>query len=146
MTEFVARAKDQYKNWVYGAAFKHINRQPCPISDKITEKDISYYIIKSGFADWNMPTPIDCVEVNKDGICWQCPETPYFEHDILKVVDEFNDEIIGDVFFYNGAFLFALEEDNWITIPNLMEMGYEITLLGNSIDNPELLQGEDPCS
>lgn len=141
MTEFVARAKDRYKNWVYGAAFKHINRQPCPISDKITEKDISYYIIKSGSADWNMPTPIDCVEVNKDGICWQCPETPYFEHDIIKAVDDLTeDEVVGEILFFQGAFLFPIEEDELITIPNLIERGYNISLLGNSIDTPELLE------
>ena len=138
MTEFVARAKDINKNWIYGTAYKHVNRQPCPIGDKIVEKDISYYIIKSGFADWNMPTPIDCIEVHKGTVCWQCPETHYFEKDIIKVTDEFEEDVIGDVFFHDGAFLFALEEDRWITIPNLMEMGYKIELIGNLVDNPEL--------
>ena len=50
--------------WVYGGYHKHIARQICPIGDdKLNDSDIKHLIVQSGFADWNMPKPLQAVEV-----------------------------------------------------------------------------------
>lgn len=46
------------KKWIYGGYHKHIKRQVSPIGDELKENDIQHLIIISGFADWNMPRPL----------------------------------------------------------------------------------------
>ena len=135
MTEFIAKAKIfGTDNWKEGQIIGS-NVIMCTCKKEPAIKQHSF---------WYIDAP--AYYINPETVCWKCPETPYFEKDIIKVTDEFEEDVIGDVFFHDGAFLFALEEDRWITIPNLMEMGYKITLLGNTIDNPELIEDESNIS
>jgi uncharacterized phage protein (TIGR01671 family) len=65
MKQYKFRAKLLNSNdWIYGYYFKHLNRTPCPLGDKITDKDYKHYILQSGFSDWNMPKPIEAHEVD----------------------------------------------------------------------------------
>lgn len=51
----------EIKEWVYGYLFEHEPPLQC-ISNR--EKETSrYFILKTGFADWNMMRPVDMVEV-----------------------------------------------------------------------------------
>jgi hypothetical protein len=120
MTEFIAQAKRKDNGeWIEGAVIKF--KGDCEVCDY---------------------SSIDCsrYDVNPETVRYKCPKTPYFEHDVLKVVDDLGEEVIAEILFFQGAFLFPIEEDELITIPNLIECGYNISLLGNSIDTPELLE------
>lgn len=59
---FKAIRKDNGKE-VQGAYLEHINRQICVLGDYLKPEDITHYIIFGGFADWNMPIPVQMVEV-----------------------------------------------------------------------------------
>lgn len=135
MTEFIARAKRTDNNtWVVGSVFNgqltaEVNVTPEFGAFFLTDKPRT--LIEHDHVAF---------EVNKKTVCYQCPDTPYFEHDVLKVIVDNDEEVIDEVFFAQGAFIFAIQEDEWVTLPILMEMGYTITHLGNSIDNPDLIQ------
>lgn len=54
--------------WVYGAYLKHQRITPCPVGHKVTKDDFQHLIIKSGFSDWNMPKPLNAIEVASDSV------------------------------------------------------------------------------
>ncbi len=54
---------------IEGAYLEHINRQVCALGDDCFKpEDITHYIIFSGFADWNMPKPVQMVEVISESV------------------------------------------------------------------------------
>ena len=121
MTEFIARAKRKdNKEWIKGEL--HVNCN----APHIHQGKQSYYI-------------------DKNTVCWQCPETPYFEHDVLKVYEkstEGDGEVyIVEVYFNFGAFLVDVPygESECLSVAELNDLDFEVELLGNTIDNPELL-------
>lgn len=57
-----ARRADNGK-WVEGAYFKHQKVIPSPIGKDPANNDYAHLIVQSGFADWNMPRPITCIEI-----------------------------------------------------------------------------------
>lgn len=113
MTGFIAKAKIfGTDNWKEGQIIGS-NVIMCTCKKDPVIKQHNY---------WYIDAP--AYYINPETVCWKCPETPYFEHDVLKVTDEF-------------------EEDNWVTIPNLIEMDYKIEVMGNLIDGHDLLKQEN---
>lgn len=65
MREILFRGKKiENGEWIVGGYFKHINRQPHPVGDRIRPKDIDHLIIQDGFADWGLPRGIIIDEVD----------------------------------------------------------------------------------
>jgi len=57
--------------WVYGGYHKHQVITPAPIIPKGEKRkpiEYQYLILQSGFSDWNMPKPIDAVEVDPETV------------------------------------------------------------------------------
>ena len=85
--------------WAEGAYYKHINRMPCPIGDEVKPEDIDHVIIRSGFADWNMPRQLEVVRVDPNTVC----------------------EYIGE----NDVKNQPIYEYCWVAFPDVGEDGYE---------------------
>lgn len=63
------RGKDVINGeWVYGGYHNHLKTTRLPIGDKINDDEYIALIVKSGFSDWNMPTPIECYHVVKETV------------------------------------------------------------------------------
>lgn len=48
-----------YSGWYVG----HVNRQLCPIGDSLHVRDVEHVVVRSSFADWNMPSNLECKSV-----------------------------------------------------------------------------------
>jgi uncharacterized phage protein (TIGR01671 family) len=142
--EFRGKRKDNGE-WVYGGYHKHIKRQISPIGDSLQDDDIAHLIIQSGFADWNMPKPLQAIEV--------IPETvgqftglhdkngkEIYEGDICIVSLSYfkikNEK--ATVIFHNGAFQFQYGCEKFFSKPH--DAWDEVDVIGNVHTNPELLK------
>ena len=52
--------------WIYGFLF--IKEPPLVCLAECVREEPRYYIIRTGFADWNMERPISLFEVNKETV------------------------------------------------------------------------------
>ena len=140
MREIIFRGKRVDGTWVVGCYVNHLTRMLCPIGDFLKEGDEKHYIVKSGFADWNMPRDLEFVEVIPETVGQYTGLTDkngnkIFEGDIVKATYDFGPagekERIVEVVF--GSFGTNLQD--WI----FKEDGYLPEIIGNIHDNPELL-------
>ena len=143
--EFRARDKNTGR-WVYGSYFKHIKRQVAPLGDGLKEEDIEHYIIKNGFADWNMPKHIDFVMVDGETVgeyigLLDCNKAEIYEGDIVlckkNIIGMENKKFIGVIEFRNGSFCI---NRNGLYCYNLLD--YRMEVIGNIHDDSELLEEE----
>lgn len=129
--------------WVYGGYHKHIKRQISPIGDSLQDDDIAHLIIQSGFADWNMPKPLQAIEV--------IPETvgqftglhdkngkEIYEGDVVKVSDmkvmiRWNNKTSS----FHGLFMIGSRQMDTV---NLGCLTSDDEIIGNIHDNPDLLK------
>lgn len=151
--EFRAKKKD-YKHWVEGGYFKHLNRTPCPMGDSIKENDFTHYIYSSGFSDWNLPTSIKQHEVEPETVCeytgYQAENGKIFEKHIIGFMNYCGttEEYLyeeGVVSIKDGAWKVSLigkdDEDEhfgWVTLKGACRDG-KVRIVGNTLDNPERL-------
>ncbi|MFQ9545589.1 MAG: YopX family protein [Clostridium sp.] len=126
--------------WCYGSYFKHIKRQVSPLGDSLEEKDIEHVMIRSSFADWNMPRRIEAILVNPNtvgqytGIRDKNGKEIY-EGDIVRTDEK---EKLSKV---------EWDEDNagLMLIADSIMMDFscyypeELEVVGNIYENPELL-------
>lgn len=148
MREIKFRAKATHNNrWYYGAYYEHINRQLCPFGDEEQKEDIEPIIITSGFADWNLPRPLQRVDVNSEtvgqytGIKDKNGKEIYegdivlCERNITPSIDKYtyivgwNAEDARYNFIYKGG---------WSEIDACNHIFMEV--IGNIYENPELLE------
>ena len=149
-------------NWVKGGYMKHLSIMPSPFGNDFSEKDILHFIIKSGFADWNMPRPLEFIEVVPETVgqfsdSYDSSFKPLFEGDIVEreIIEGWKSEPIrGVVVFYNGGFKLKYHlygSDRYDDIVPFTYQQYEsncskeietykYTLLGNTYDNKNLLE------
>ena len=134
----------QTGEWVYGYYYEHQPPMQCKTSkDYVPEKPKSY-ILQTGFADWNMPRPVDFIEVDPKTLGQYTGQDDkngigIYEGDITKA-DIYGKEFAGLVQYSQGLGLYYLsgmarsDTELWIC--------EEKEVIGNIHDNPELLEVE----
>lgn len=115
------------------------------MGDELTELDIDHLIMQSGFSDWNMPRAVNCYHVIGGTVCEYTGRADedgkkVFTKDIVKT-----GEGIGVIGWdhENLTFFIYLVNNNSRTKIRLSCLKKIEKVLGNAIDNPELLVVED---
>lgn len=156
MREILYRAKTKDgKHWIQGGFFKHLNRTLC-MGESLKEEDFDYYIISSGFSDWNMPKPIEVREILPESVGAYTGKDigmeKIFENDIIlymhydKTCEQY-EEAYGVVFLSEkGWRLWVLGEDKddeyfgQDSLSSLFRHTVPPKIVGNLLDNPEILK------
>lgn len=147
-------------DWVDGYLYEH---EP-PLVGIVSEKDepeaSKWFIARTGFADWNMPRPVELVEVDPSTVCQYTGLKDkngerIFEGDMIKPFDDEIDKMVVE--FHYGQFLLCLygergylaeygweEEGNYGCFESepLSSYGDGIEIIGNIHDNPEFMKGD----
>lgn len=130
------RAKSLMDNqWVYGGYFKHLKRTPCPIGDFVKEEDYEHLILRSGFSDWNMLKPVECIAVQEKTV-----------GQFIGLKDKYGKKIYeGDIvdFKYGTGVvkydMCAFRIDGFWRLENVL---HSVEVIGNIHDDIQLLQAK----
>lgn len=135
MREILFRGKRMDNgDWVEGYLYEH---EP-PLVGIVSEKDepeaSKWFIARTGFADWNMPRPVELVEVDPSTVGQYTGLKDkngkrIFEGDVLSIWNDRNDVVV----FEDGAFIMEDTE-----IPMRFAIKFEV--IGNVHDNPEFMK------
>jgi len=129
--------------WVEGYIYEHQPPLQCVSSDE-PEKS-KWYILRTAFADWNMPRGIEMVEVIPETVSQFTGLTDrngkkIFEGDIVNCYEY---ECCGKIIYSEDGtgfyFLVALEEGGFED-EHLYDYAGELSIVGNIFDNPKLLE------
>ena len=125
--------------WVEGYLYEHEPALVGIVSENDVQEPSKWFIARTGFADWNMPRPVEFVEVDpytvdqytglkdKNG-------KRIFEGDILCF-----DETVFVCYWDGGNIEFGLR-NNEESIGMAYVAVYDAEIIGNVHDNPELLE------
>lgn len=126
------RGKNLENEWVYGYFYIHEPPLVCFENERDDSKR-KYYIIQTGFADWNMDRPKVWHEVNKETVgqftgLLDKNNKKIFEDDILKT-NEAN-WIAKVIYHYDGFMLTGLDNAGFSCSPDYDKC----EIIGNTID------------
>ena len=147
MREILFRAKRiDNGEWVEGYYVYHIRRTICPIGDSVKPEDEQHVIMQDGFSDWNMPRDTVFFNIAPETLCQYTGlkdknGNRIWENDIARIENSM-DEGIGNIEFYDGMWYVDGEPNN--SLYDIVECDdvAEVEVIGNTLDNPELLKGE----
>jgi len=149
MREHEYRGKElKSGKWIYGGYFKHYKRQPCPINDSDKEEDVQHLIIKSGFADWNMPRGIDAFEVIPETLgcfigLYDINGKKIYTKDIVKFFNTEGEEYVKEISWSDKYLCYCIGNMSYQTIfdsPYFQPSQVKFEVIGDIIDNPEILK------
>ena len=120
--------------WVEGYLYEHEPALVGIASENDVPEPSKWFIARTGFADWNMPRPVEFVEIDPSTVGQYTGMIDkngnrIFEGDILSIWNDRNDVVV----FEDGAFIMEDTE-----IPMRFAIKFEV--IGNIHDNPELLE------
>lgn len=141
--------------WEEGFAYEHNPPLQCIVPKDYQQEPSQWYICKSGFADWNMPRPMEVIPVAQGSISQfsgviDTNSTPIFEHDVIKVTFELdccipNAEPDRWVEFFEVVFDDVTH--TWYTKTAAGDLGEwlheyddDCVVVGNLYDTPNLLE------
>lgn len=141
--------------WYYGGYHKHEVVTVCPLDN--TPIEYQHLIVQSGFRDWNLPKPIQAVEVIPETVgqfigIQDRSGTDIFEGDIVQLFCPWfrqSRSVLGVVFYNKTEFLIkgrgftrdlsGIEiDDGWAG--GSIKVEYKV--VGNIYDNHELISKE----
>lgn len=165
MREILFRGKRMDNGeWAEGYLYEHEPALVGIVSENDVPEPSKWFIARTGFADWNMPRPVEFVEVYPSTVGQYTGLNDkngkrIFEGDIVRThyANTRNADFVEQVVFHNGRFssLYELRGPGtgkmWSNLPDgvkhfpvdkqpYMEW---CEIIGNIHDNPELLDGED---
>ena len=138
--------------WVEGYLYEHEPALVGIASENDVPEPSKWFIARTGFADWNMPRPVEFVEIDPSTV-GQYTGLKYkngkriFDGDIIAVpYEEDRDPVEGTFIYYeNGKVYFDETSFGWYVkfvgdALSLWEFDdCDVTIIGNIHDNPELL-------
>ena len=150
MREILFRGKrTDNGEWVEGYLYEHEPPLQCIVSKDYIPEPSRWYIIKTAFADWNMPRQVEFIEIDPDTVgqftgLLDKNGKRIFEGDVLRWVGP--DGEVGKVYVVFAGGVFALQSVECpLADPDLFadfEIGEQtLEVIGNIHDNPELLGG-----
>ena len=130
-------------DWVEGYLYEHEPRLVGIVSENDEPEASKWFIARTGFADWNMPRPVELVEVDPStvgqytGLKDKNGER-IFDGDIVQAHFRTNhSKQIFRVTFDDGMFIF---NNDYVKLP--VRGIYGIKVIGNVHDNPEYMKGD----
>ena len=138
MREILFRGKRMDNGeWVEGYLYEHKPALVGIVSENDVPDPSRWFILKTGFADWNLPRPVEFIEVNPSTVGQYTGLKDkngkrIFEGDILSL----RTGRPHVVMFEDGSFVL---ENTAISV----RFANKFEVIGNIHDNPELLEGVD---
>lgn len=157
MREIKFKAKRKNDNqWVEGFYYEHGKPLQC-FGDPKENKIDKFCILRTGFADWNMPRTLEVIEILPETVCEyigisDMNEKPQelFTDDVVEVTIFDNlqpEKIISQqrrkINFKDGLFGIQWTRTDFLSLKHHFASNCKIIKIGNIWDNPELLESED---
>ena len=141
------RDKDRWYSGFY-AMLREVCPSPLGWTEEKERKNNHHYLIFQGFADWNLPQPTYQAEINPDTLCRATGRVavkgvPIYERDILWFHNPKNPDTPYSwyhVEWSEDAAGFVLVQGKMISHFDDMLPDGEWEVMGNDIDNPELMK------
>lgn len=140
MREILFRGKrlDNGK-WVEGYLYEHQPPLPGIVPPDYVPEKSRWYILQTGFADWNIPRPVDFIEVDPETVGQDTGLKDkngkrIFTGGVVKV-----GKVVRSIRFRNGAFEIT-GKTSGISMYQMVGTDIEYEVIGNIHDNPELLK------
>ena len=142
MREILFRGKRMDNGeWAVGYLYEHEPALVGIVSENDAPEPSKWFIARTGFADWNMPRPVELVEVDPStvgqytGLKDKNGER-IFDGDIVQAHFKTNhSKQIFRVAFDYGTFIF---NNGYVKVP--VRGIYRIKVIGNIHDNPEFMK------
>ena len=137
--------------WAEGYLYEHEPALVGIVSENDAPEPSKWFIARTGFADWNMPRPVEFVEVDPSTVGQYTGLKDrngkrVFDGDIVTQNwydhDEPSDDSFGEVVFceYDCSFsVMDIQKDSIVPLGRCHAYHWEAEVIGNIHDNPELL-------
>ena len=147
MREILFRGKRlDNREWAEGYLYEHEPALVGIMSKNDVPEPSKWFIARTGFADWNMPRPVEFVEVDPSTVgqytgLQDKNGKKVFEGDIIKKTNEGRHPQIFTANIYTN---FRVNEEVYYSPCDHFTKSCEYEIIGNIYDNPEFMtEGAD---
>ena len=128
--------------WVEGYLYEHEPELVGIASENDVPEPSKWFIARTGFADWNMPRPVEFVEIDPSTVGQYTGMKDkngkkVFEGDIIRKTNEGRHP---QIFTANIRTNFRVNEEVYYSPCDHFTESCEYEIIGNIHDNPELLE------